>query len=151
MDLRRGSNLLPKASLGISGLIIFLVLLVQLQTLRPTTSFTVPPSTSFSSRPLSFVPTESASGSGAGPKGQSSKGQTSQTNTKTNEKSKANEDDMEVDEPDSADQNPSREPLRVTAVGVVPQGKDLPAVWIWEGEEGAEKRVIKVSPLRRGV
>ncbi|GFZ45721.1 hypothetical protein JCM24511_03450 [Saitozyma sp. JCM 24511] len=116
-----------------------------LQTLRPTTSFTVPPSTSFSSRPLSFVPTVSVSGSGAGPKGQSSKGQTSQTNTKTNEKSKANEDDMEVDEPDSADQNPSREPLRVTAVGVVPQGKDLPAVWIWEGEEGAEKRVIKLD------
>jgi hypothetical protein len=135
-----GSDLPSQLSLGLAELIISFVLLTQLQTLRPTTSFTVPPSTSFSSRPLSFVPT--ASGAGGGLKGQNSK-------TKTDEKSKANEDDMEVDELDSADQSPSKEPLRMTAVGVVPQGKDQPAVWIWEGEEGAEKKVIKVSSQLR--
>jgi phosphotransferase system IIA component len=144
-----GSDLLSTLSSGHAWLMISYVLLVQLQTLRPTTSFTVPPSTSFSSRPLSFVPPSapaSGPGSGAGPKGQSFKAK-----TKTNEKAKANEDDMEVDELDLADQNPSKEPLRVTAVGVAPQGKDQPAVWIWEGEEGAEKKIIKVSSQLLGV
>jgi hypothetical protein len=47
---------------------------------------------------------------------------------------------MDVDEEEEG----KEQMQRVTMAGVVPQGKDEASVWVWEGEDGAEKRVIKV-------
>ncbi|AAW41928.1 hypothetical protein CNB04100 [Cryptococcus deneoformans JEC21] len=93
-----------------------------LTTLRATTSFTVPPSTVFTSSPVSFWTTKTVSAPQANDQGGEDEG-------------------MDVDQYEGLD-GPKETQIeikeRVTAVGA---GKE---VWLWKGEEG-EKEVIRIK------
>ncbi|WVW82925.1 hypothetical protein I302_104939 [Kwoniella bestiolae CBS 10118] len=94
-----------------------------LNTLRPTTSFTVPPSTVFSTSPISYWVTQTE----RAPKDQS-QGVV-----------EVSEDDMDVDAEEDEDEEETVEVReRTTLVGV---GKE---VWRWVGEEG-DKEVIEIG------
>ncbi|WVR05325.1 hypothetical protein IAU60_002339 [Kwoniella sp. DSM 27419] len=98
-----------------------------LSTLRPTTSFTVPPSTSFTSNAVSYWTT-----SVPVPKSRNVDGE-------------QEEEQMDVDagadlESTEAPLSPRRE--RVTLVGV---GKEI---WVWKGEEGDKEVISLDSPVK---
>ncbi|ORY24961.1 hypothetical protein BCR39DRAFT_545369 [Naematelia encephala] len=87
-----------------------------LSTLRPTTSFTCPPSTIFSTKPISY--------------------HSKVLNRK--DKQKAEEETLDIDMAGDT------VPQRVTLVGVY-GGEDVgDSVWVWEGEE-AEKKAIQLD------
>lgn len=93
-------------------------MILQMSTLRPVTTFTVPPSTSFNTSPISFYPTPRHGAKAAG-------------------KQKA-EESMQTDEEDTG--------ARVTVVGVskgegVRGEQEGKTVWIWKGEEGVKSSV----------
>ena len=102
----------------------------QISTMRPTTSFTVPPSTIFATRPISFYPPPRVS------------------NKPTKTPNVIEEEDVSMEGDDVSTQ-------RVTAVGVLKgekmgdeeQGR---VIWVWRGEEG-EHVVLKVytSPVQK--
>ncbi|WWD09977.1 hypothetical protein V865_008109 [Kwoniella europaea PYCC6329] len=97
-----------------------------LNTLRPTTSFTVPPSTVFSSSPISYWSTRT----------EKAPRDTSEQNVVENDM------DVDVDEDGSDEQYEKEDTVevkeRITLVGV---GKDI---WKWVGEEG-DKEVIEIA------
>lgn len=103
-----------------------------MKTLRPTTSYTVPPSTIFTSHPLSFLPPPVAS------------------TEKGKGKAIPQTEDAEMSSSvDSEDAVPSG-PRRTTMIGVkgVEQGKGKQSgeIWCWRGEDD-EKSIIQVSAL----
>jgi hypothetical protein len=91
----------------------------------------VPPSTIFATAPTSFYP--------SGPV----------ITKKAKDKQKATEDDMDVDAIDNVEK-----PARLTLVGIqkgegLKKGNEGKALWVWRGEEGAEKEVVSVrAPAR---
>jgi hypothetical protein len=103
----------------------------QLNTLRPTTSFTVSPSTTFASPALSFIPTP--------------------LSEKAKSKQKANGGTgvvaMDVDGAVGED---AQDPMaRVTMVVVmsgdqIRQDQQGKIIWVWKGEEGGEKQEVSV-------
>ena len=103
------------------------MLMIQLSTLRPSTSFTVAPSTQFNTGPVSFYPP-------------------SRLPSKSSGKQRAEE----VGEGDVSEDSRAE---RVTLVGVL-QGDKVKAeeqgrvLWVWKGEEGV-KSAITVSRLLR--
>ncbi|OCF55802.1 hypothetical protein L486_06554 [Kwoniella mangroviensis CBS 10435] len=97
-----------------------------LNTLRPTTSFTVPPSTVFSSSPISYWSKR-----------------TEKVPRDTSEQNVVEDDmDVDVDEDESNEQYEKEDIVelkeRITLVGV---GKEI---WKWVGEEG-DKEVIEIA------
>ncbi|WWD01231.1 hypothetical protein V866_008173 [Kwoniella sp. B9012] len=99
-----------------------------LNTLRPTTSFTVPPSTVFSSSPISYWSTR-----------------TEKVPRATSEQDVVDDDmevDVDVDENESDEHYENEDTVevkeRITLVGV---GKEI---WKWVGEEG-DKEVIEIA------
>ncbi|WWD16075.1 hypothetical protein CI109_100500 [Kwoniella shandongensis] len=90
-----------------------------LSTLRPTTSYTVPPSTVFSTSPISYWTTRSPV-------------------KDTTEEMDVDEEEEEEEEEEVSAKSGKTEKERVTLVG---SGKE---VWVWRGEEG-EKEVVSLS------
>lgn len=103
----------------------------QLKTLRPTTSYTVPPTTSFSSRPLSFIPSNSPG------------------LIKGKGKASPQDEDAEMSSSIATEDAVETGPRRTTLVGVESAekgkgGKRSGEIWCWRGDDD-EKTVIHVS------
>jgi hypothetical protein len=123
MDLRR--ELIRKP-------IVLAILTAQLRTLRPTTSYTVPPSTVFTTHPLSYLPPQNAG---------SEKGKG---------KAVPQEEDAEMSSSVDSAEAVETGPRRTTMLGVkgtTKAGKPSGEIWVWRGEDD-EKSIIQVcSPL----
>ena len=106
----------------------------QLKTLRPTAAFTVPPSTMFATRPVSYYPEKYS------PPSQKSK-----------QKQKALDQSIDIDESNAGTASAVE---RITLVGV-DQGEAIKVdnkgkiIWLWRGDD-SEKEVFEVSLYRRG-
>ncbi|WWC69310.1 uncharacterized protein I206_103248 [Kwoniella pini CBS 10737] len=101
-----------------------------LNTLRPTTSFTVPPSTVFSTIPISYWKTTTRTVSKEKPNADT---------TEIQEVMDVDEDeDLDDEEGEEEDDELIEEKERITLIGV---GKE---VWIWKGDEG-DKEIISIG------
>jgi hypothetical protein len=122
---------------------------VQLVSLRPVSTYTVPPSTRFAGPALSYIiqpPSPLANGVGKG------KGKERQVEEEAVAEMM---ESMDVDGAEEAELSSSVDsgeepvqpsgPVRRTMVPVLSNEKG--EVWVWDGEDGAEKVVIQVSSV----
>ncbi len=106
----------------------------QLISLRPTASFSVPPSTIFSTRPISFYPNAITPAS-----------------RRTKEKQKARDDTRDLD--GQAGDVSGHE--RITIIGVqkgekVKHDHEGKVLWVWRGEDGDKEVIIVCMLLEAG-